>query len=128
MLTVLLAGVVLTSFAGAVVTLLLVSSDRLALQLRAVLGWLQGGVSMISWPELGVAAVIVAVGLAFALVLAPRVDAYAFGEETAAALGVDPDRTTAAVLGATALLSVRRSRSPAWSVSWVSSSRTRCAS
>src|SRR5205814_1356064 len=104
-LTVLLAGVVLTSFAGAVVTFLLVSSDRLALQLRAVLGWLQGGVSVISWPELGVAALVVALGLGFALVLAHRVDAYAFGEETAATLGVDPDRTTTAVLGATALLS-----------------------
>ncbi len=103
-LTVLLAGVVLTSFAGAVVTFLLVSSDRLALQLRAVLGWLQGGVSVISWPELGVAAVIVAVGLGCALVLAHRVDAYAFGEETAATLGVDPDRTTIAVIIAAALL------------------------
>ncbi|TME87921.1 MAG: iron ABC transporter permease [Chloroflexi bacterium] len=37
-LTVLLGGVVLTSFAGALVTLVLVSSDRLALRLRAVLG------------------------------------------------------------------------------------------
>ena len=45
------------------------------------------------------------VGLGSALVLAHRVDAYAFGEETAATLGVDPDRTTTAVLGATALLS-----------------------
>src|SRR5436853_7318 len=104
-LTVLLAGVVLTSFAGGVVTFILVSSDRLALQLRAVLGWLQGGVSVISWPELGVAALVVALGLGFALVLARRVDAYAFGEETAATLGVDPDRTTTTVLGATALLS-----------------------
>jgi iron complex transport system permease protein len=104
-LTVLLAGVVLTSFAGAVVTFVLVSSDRLALRLRAVLGWLQGGVSVISWSELAVAAVIVAAGLGFALLLAHRVDAYAFGEETAATLGVDPDRTTTAVLGATALLS-----------------------
>ncbi|HEV8534775.1 MAG TPA: iron ABC transporter permease [Candidatus Limnocylindria bacterium] len=104
-LTVLLAGIILTSFAGAVVTFVLVSSDRLALRLRAVLGWLQGGVSVISWSELAVAAVIVAVGLVFALVLAHRVDAYAFGDETAATLGVDPDRTTTAVLGATALLS-----------------------
>src|SRR5207245_5743022 len=47
-LTVLLGGVVLTSFAGALVTFILVSSDRLALRLRAVLGWLQGGVSVIS--------------------------------------------------------------------------------
>lgn len=104
-LTVLLAGVVLTSFVGAVVTFILVSSDRLALRLRAVLGWLQGGVSVISWDELAVAAVIVAVGLSFAVLLAHRLDAYAFGEETAATLGVDPDRTTTAVLGATALLS-----------------------
>jgi iron complex transport system permease protein len=104
-LTVLLAGVVLTSFVGAVVTFILVSSDRLALRLRAVLGWLQGGVSVISWEELAVAAVIVAAGLTFALILARRLDAYAFGEETAATLGVDLDRTTTAVLGATALLS-----------------------
>jgi iron complex transport system permease protein len=104
-LTVLLAGVVLTSFVGAVVTFILVSSDRLALRLRAVLGWLQGGVSVISWDELAVAGVIVAAGLSFALFLAHRLDAYAFGEETAATLGVDPERTTTAVLGATALLS-----------------------
>lgn len=103
-LTVLLAGVVLTSFAGALVTLILVSSDRLALRLRAVLGWLQGGISVISWSELAVAAVVVAVGVIGALLLAPRIDAYAFGEETAAALGVDLDRTTAAVLATTALL------------------------
>jgi iron complex transport system permease protein len=103
-LTVLLAGVVLTSFAGALVTLILVSSDRLALRLRAVLGWLQGGVSVISWSELAVAAVVIAIGVAAALLLAPRIDAYAFGEETAAALGIDLDRTTGAVLATTALL------------------------
>jgi iron complex transport system permease protein len=60
---------------------------------------------VISWDELAVAAVIVAAGLTFALILAHRLDAYAFGEETAATLGVDLDRTTTAVLGATALLS-----------------------
>ncbi len=103
-LTVLLAGVVLTSFAGAVVTLILVSSDRLALRVRALLGWLQGGVSVISWNELAVAAVVIAIGVVAALLLAPRIDAYAFGEETAAALGIDLDRTTGAVLATTALL------------------------
>jgi iron complex transport system permease protein len=103
-LTVLLAGVVLTSFAGAVITLVLVSSDRLSLRLRAVLGWLQGGVSVISWNELAVAALVVAAGVIAAYLLAPRIDAFAFGEETAAALGIDLDRTTAAVLATTALL------------------------
>ncbi|HYR95035.1 MAG TPA: iron ABC transporter permease [Methylomirabilota bacterium] len=103
-LTVLLAGVVLTSFAGAVITLILTSGDRLSLRLRAVLGWLQGGVSVISWNELAVATVVVGFGLVGAILLAPRIDAYAFGEETAAALGIDLDRTTGAVLATTALL------------------------
>jgi ABC-type Fe3+-siderophore transport system permease subunit len=103
-LTVLLAGVVLTSFAGALVTFILVSSDRLSLRLRAVLGWLQGGISVISWNELAVVAVVVGIGVIGAILLAPRIDAYAFGEETAAALGIDLDRTTALVLATTALL------------------------
>jgi iron complex transport system permease protein len=103
-LTVLLAGVVLSSFAGAVVTLLLLLNDRLALRLRAVLDVLVGAVAIRSPEELAAAGAIVLAGTALALALAPRVDAYAFGEETAATLGVDTDRTTAAVLVATALL------------------------
>lgn len=102
--TVLLGGIVLTSFSGALVTLLLVSSDRLALRLAAVLGWLQGGVAVVASGELAVAAVGVVAGLAFAAILAPRLDAYAFGEETAATLGVDLERTTALVLATAALL------------------------
>jgi iron complex transport system permease protein len=104
-LTVLLGGIVLTSFAGAVATFVLISSDRLALHLRSVLAWLQGGLSVIDSGELVVAGLVVSLGLAAALVLAHRVDAYAFGEETAATLGVDPERTTRLVLAATALLS-----------------------
>src|SRR5438445_312399 len=69
-----------------------------------VLAALQGGVSVFSWGELAVALASVAVGVVAAIVLAPRVDAFAFGEETAATLGVDRERTTRAVLGATALL------------------------
>lgn len=103
-LTVLLAGVILSSFAGALITFLLTANDRLALRLRAVLGWLLGGVSVIDLTELLAAILIVAIGLALAIALAPRVDAFAFGEETAATLGVDPQRTTAMLLVATALL------------------------
>lgn len=103
-LTVLLAGIVLTSFAGAVITVLIVASDRLALRLRAVLDVLVGGVTTRGSGELAVAAVIVAVGAVAALALAPRIDAYAFGEETAATLGVDTQRTTGAVLASTAML------------------------
>ena len=103
-LTVLLAGIILTSFASALVTLLLFASDRLSLRLRAVLDVLSGGVAVRSTDELVVAAVVVAVGVAVALVLGRRVDAFVFGEATAATLGVDPERTTLGVIGAAALL------------------------
>ncbi|HEU5287919.1 MAG TPA: iron ABC transporter permease [Candidatus Limnocylindria bacterium] len=103
-LTVLLAGVVLTSFAGAVITLVVVASDRLSLRLRALLDVLIGGVSVRDGAELLVAAIVIGVAVAAALALAPRVDAYAFGEETAATLGVDTERVTAGVLVVTALL------------------------
>ncbi|HEV2011565.1 MAG TPA: iron ABC transporter permease [Candidatus Limnocylindria bacterium] len=103
-LTVLLAGIILTSFASALVTLLLVASDRLSLRLRAVLDILTGGVAVRAISELEIAVVIVACGLALAFVLGPRIDAFVFGEETAATLGVDPERTTIAVIGAAALL------------------------
>ena len=103
-LTVLLAGIILTSFAGALVTLLLFASDRLALRLRAVLDILSGGVAVRATSELVVAAIVVACGVGLAVLLGRRIDAFVFGEETAATLGVDPERTTIAVIGAAALL------------------------
>jgi iron complex transport system permease protein len=103
-LTVLLAGIILTSFASALVTLLLFASDRLSLRLRAVLDILSGGVAVRATSEVVLAAVVVAGGLGLAIVLGRRIDAFAFGEETAATLGVDPERTTIAVIGAAALL------------------------
>jgi iron complex transport system permease protein len=103
-LTVLLGGVILTSFAGAVLTFLIVASDRLVPRLRAVLGWLFGGVSVLDHVELLVAAGIVAVAAVAALAIAPRLDAFAFGQETAATLGVDVGRTAGAVLAIAALL------------------------
>ena len=103
-LTVLLAGVILSSFAAAIVTLLLVASDRIVLRLRAVLGWLLGGVAILDGTELAVSAAIVIAATAAAIALARRLDAFALGEETAATLGVDLERSTAAILAVTALL------------------------
>jgi iron complex transport system permease protein len=103
-LTVLLGGVVLTSFAGAVLTFLLVANDRVVPRLRAVLGWILGGVSVLDLAQLLVAALIVAVGVIAAVAIAPRLDAFAFGEETAETLGVDVGRTAGAILSVTALL------------------------
>ena len=103
-LTVLLAGVVLSSFTGAIVTLILVASDRIVLRLRAVLSWLLGGISVLDETQLALVAVIVIAATVAAIALAPRIDAFAFGEETAATLGIDVQRTTASILAVVALL------------------------
>lgn len=104
-LTVLLAGVVLSSFAAAAVTILLVASDRIGVRLRAVFDVLVGSVTTRHWSEVQAALLVVMAGIILALVVAPRLDAYAFGEEQAAALGVDTQRTTFLTLAAAALLS-----------------------
>jgi len=103
-LTVLLGGVVLTSFAGALTTFMIVASDRLVPRLRTVLGWLLGGVSILDPFELAFAALMIVAGLALALVLAPRIDAFALGEETAATLGLAVGRVAALTLLSAAVL------------------------
>lgn len=103
-LTVLLGGIVLTTFAGAVMTFLLVASDRIAPRLRTVLGWLLGGVSILDPAELVLVAVMIALGVGLAIIVAPRLDAFALGEETASTLGIDVERTSSIVLFVAALL------------------------
>src|SRR5437879_10492014 len=87
-LTVLLAGIVLTSFASALVTLLLFASDRLSLRLRAVLDVLSGGIAVRATSELWIAAIVVGCGVGLAIVLGRRIDAFVFGAETAATPGL----------------------------------------
>jgi len=102
--TLLLAGVVLSAFAGSITTVLLVASDRLQLRLVSVIGWLMGGVAVVSWAQLVVSAVLVAVALTVALAIAPRLDALSLGDDAAASLGVDVEATKRIVLAASALL------------------------
>lgn len=102
--TLLLAGVVFSAFAGAIVTLLLVMNDRLQLRLASVLGWLMGGVSVVTWSQLAVSAALVAAALVAALLVAWHLDALALGEETAATLGIDVERSKRGVVAIAALL------------------------
>lgn len=102
--TLLLAGVVFSSFAGAIVTFFLVMSDRLQLRLATVLGWLMGGVSIVTWAQLAVSAALVGVALGVAIAIAWRLDALSLGEETAAQLGVDVEAVKRSVVAVAALL------------------------
>ncbi len=102
--TLLLAGVVFSAFAGAIVTFLLVSHDRLQLRLASVLGWLMGGVSVVTWTQLAVSAALVGLALAVSIMVGWRLDALALGEEAAATLGIDVERSKRSITAVAALL------------------------
>ncbi len=88
--TLVLAGVVVGSFAGALTSAILVLSD--APRLRNAFLWLLGGFSAASWPAVLAFGAYAAPALAVLIVLGRRFDLLALGDEAAAHLGVDVDR------------------------------------
>lgn len=102
--TVLLAGFAVSTLLGYTVSLLLVLSERLRLQLPQVYGWLLGGVSVAGWSELRLVALLIgAAGLA-AWSLSRTLNALSLGEEGAVRLGVDVERDKRLILGVGSLL------------------------
>jgi iron complex transport system permease protein len=99
-----LAGVVVGAFAGAITSALLIVSDPVTFQSATI--WLFGGFSRSSWTLLGHFLLFAVPGLVLAWWLSRSLDLLALGDDTAATLGVDVARTrrlvivTAAVLAA----------------------------
>lgn len=98
----LLAGVIVGAFAGAIMTtvITLSSADRL----RNAFLWLLGGFSSASWDSLALFAAYAAVPVAGLLALARPLDLLALGEEPALALGADVEPLKRRVLLAASLL------------------------
>jgi iron complex transport system permease protein len=97
-----LAGVVVSAFTGALMSAVLTLSS--AEQLRNAFLWLLGGFSGASWRALGVFASYAALPLAV-LFTGPRaLDLLSLGEEPAQALGLDAGRARRRVYLATSLL------------------------
>ena len=71
---------------------------------RGVLFWLLGSLASASWPEVWVCSVVLLAVLAVCFGHARTLDVVAFGEDTAAALGVSLTRARLVLLSATALL------------------------
>ena len=85
MLSLLLAGVALSSVVGAMMSLLMFMNDQ---KLVAIFGWMMGSLSGKSWPVVWSTAVLAGVGLMALWSLSRALDALTFGEETAASLGL----------------------------------------
>jgi iron complex transport system permease protein len=97
-----LAGVVVSAFTGALVGALLALSD--AARLRNAFLWMLGGLGNASWPAVGVFTVYAIGPLAALSALSRELDLVAQGEETARYLGGDPDRVKRVAVAATGLL------------------------
>jgi iron complex transport system permease protein len=102
--SVLLAGFVVSSLLAYAVSLLLVISDRLQLALPQVYAWLLGGVSVTGWGQVAVIGPLVVGSVVASLGLARPLNAFSLGEEGAARLGVDVERSKLFILLGGALL------------------------
>ncbi len=98
----LLAGVVVGAFAGAIVAGILSISD--AAQLRTATLWLMGGLGGVGWSGVLVLAVYAAPALAVLVAESRALDLLALGEEPAQHLGTDVTRTKKRVYVAASLL------------------------
>ncbi|WP_432510818.1 FecCD family ABC transporter permease [Kineococcus sp. SYSU DK001] len=99
----LLAGVAATHLFSALTSLVVFAfadSD----ETRGVMFWLLGSLEGIRWPDVVLTASVVAVGAVVVLAHARRLDAFAFGEDVAASLGVPVARVRAVLLLLTALV------------------------
>lgn len=87
-----LAGVAASQLFNAI-TAYTISTSASAQQARDVMFWLLGSFSGVRWPEFQLALVVVLIGLAICLYYSRALDAFTFGDDAAASLGI-------AVLGA----------------------------
>ncbi|GAB2675222.1 iron chelate uptake ABC transporter family permease subunit [Saccharopolyspora gloriosae] len=98
-----LAGVAGTQLFSALTSYIVITSAD-AEQTRGVLFWLLGSLSGARWNDVAISAAVCAVCLVLCLSRAGALDAFAFGQDAAASLGVRVARLRAVLLVATALL------------------------
>lgn len=98
----LMAGVVVGAFANAAIMILLANAD--ANLVRGALWWMMGSAADATWTGVRWLALALVAGGAVVYALAPRVDVLALGEDAAAALGVEVERSSFAVFLAASFL------------------------
>ncbi|MEU4835166.1 iron chelate uptake ABC transporter family permease subunit [Streptosporangium sp. NPDC023615] len=99
---VVLAGVAVSQLFGAVTSLIVIWAGD-AHGTRSVTFWLLGSLASASWSGVALCAAGAGLALVVCWAAAPALDAFAFGRETAASLGVSPGRTQLTLMVVTAL-------------------------
>jgi iron complex transport system permease protein len=88
--TLLLAGVAVQTFLGAVVSFLLLNAGE---SIRQALFWLMGHLKGASWPDVWATAILVVAPVLILLVYARDLNVMLLGEEDAQSLGIDVERS-----------------------------------
>jgi iron complex transport system permease protein len=94
----LLAGFVVSGMLTALMFLLIALSDDLHPRIQSVYMFLMGGVSVSGWEQLAVIAPLVLAGVLAARLMAFRLNAFALGEEGAAYVGIEVERDKLVIL------------------------------
>lgn len=98
-----LAGVAASQLFNAATSYIVTTSGN-AQQARDVMFWLLGSFGGVRWPEFALVASVVGLGLVACLLAARNLDAFAFGDEAAAALGLNVGRVRMQLFALTALM------------------------
>lgn len=100
----LLAGFVVSSLLAAAITFLMSIGDRFGLNLRAVFSFLMGHISISNWSQLAIVTPLVIAGIITSRFFAVHLNAFSLGEEGAAYVGIEVERSKIAVLSLGSLL------------------------
>ncbi|MEO8909159.1 MAG: iron ABC transporter permease [Gemmatimonadaceae bacterium] len=100
--TLLVAGVIVGAFANATIMVALASAEPNTV--RGALFWMMGSAADATWPRVAWLAVSIAVAGGALVYWAREIDVLALGEETAASLGIDAERSGRRVFLIAALL------------------------
>ena len=100
----LLAGFVVSALLAAIISFLMAISDRVNLSLHSVYSFLMGHVSVVGWEQIAVVAPLVIGGIIGGRFFAYHLNAFSLGEEGAAYLGIDVERDKVLILALGSLL------------------------
>ncbi|MEZ0170354.1 FecCD family ABC transporter permease [Microvirga sp. TS319] len=98
-----LAGVAASQLFNAATSYVVTTSGN-AQQARDVMFWLLGSFGGVRWPEFMLVSIVVGIGLVACLFYARVLDAFAFGDEAAAALGVNVGQARIMLFALTAMM------------------------
>jgi len=103
-ITLVLAGVIVSTILVYLLSLLLLLNDRLQINLPYLYAWLLGGITVTGWRPLLVIGPVLFVGLAMAYLLTPRLNVLVLGDDMAQTLGLPLERTRAVIIAVAALV------------------------